>query len=122
MNPVRSTYLIKFPVFSGLLLGEVEDESHEGESDVRIFQNYWFSLCNDYDSFAGHTRKREAKLAQLKTELRHKLKQQMWRHREDYRDRMAKMLIKTAHRQPNLASFLVRLESSPHRIRRKANR
>lgn len=100
----------------GLLFGSDKIESQEADSDDCLFQKFWFSLCTDYDTLAGHNRKREARLAHIKTELRRKLKQQQWRLQDDYRDEMAGLIIGTARRLPNLTAFLVGIDNYSKRF------
>ena len=91
-------------------------------SECLLFQNYWFSLCGDYDSVSNSDRKRDLKLSQLKVELRHKIKQLQWRYKNDYRDKVVELLVESARKQPNLTAFLIRLENSKFNNPKKNSR
>lgn len=96
--------------------GDYDDNSN---SECLLFQNYWFSVCGDYDSTSNNDRGRDTKLSQLKVELRHKIKQLQWRYKDEYRDKVVELLVDSARKQPNLTAFLIRLENSKFNSRKK---
>ncbi|KAK6639287.1 hypothetical protein RUM43_007559 [Polyplax serrata] len=96
--------------------GDYDDNSN---SECLLFQNYWFSVCGDYDSTSNNDRGRDTKLSQLKVELRHKIKQLQWRYKDEYRDKVVELLVDSARKQPNLTAFLIRLENSKFNNRKK---